>query len=159
MVTWQPGVTLEKMEQQVIENAMVFYRQNKTHAAEGLGIAIRTLDSKLEQYASDRANKPKPKPPVTQADVKNLLKPCGVDGANTVSPFTGKKASGTISGAQKVEYVNPLAPKGLLDCNPPSPFKRPDAQAGVSVESADELSEKQSVSMQERKKVQKVLSR
>lgn len=50
---WSPGVTLESIEKQVILTAFSFYHQNKTATANALGIAIRTLDSKLEKYETD----------------------------------------------------------------------------------------------------------
>lgn len=53
MNIWQPGLTLERVEKQAIEEAMVFYRGVKAHVAKSLGIGVRTLDSKLEQYESE----------------------------------------------------------------------------------------------------------
>lgn len=53
IITWSPGVTLEDIERQVILRAFRFYRGNKTTTANALGIAIRTLDNKLEKYQSD----------------------------------------------------------------------------------------------------------
>ncbi len=52
-VNWVPGVTLEEMEKQCILAALRFYRGNKTQTASVLGIAIRTLDNKLEKYDAD----------------------------------------------------------------------------------------------------------
>lgn len=52
-VYWSPGVTLELVEKQVILNAFRFYRGNKTQCAISLGIAIRTLENKLEKYEQD----------------------------------------------------------------------------------------------------------
>lgn len=48
---WQPGRTLKEMEKEVIQSAMRFYHGNKTHVANSLGIAIRTLDNKLADYS------------------------------------------------------------------------------------------------------------
>jgi DNA-binding NtrC family response regulator len=50
MITWQPGVTLEEVEKQAILLALKFYQNNKTQTARSLGIAIRTLDAKLDKY-------------------------------------------------------------------------------------------------------------
>jgi hypothetical protein len=50
---WSPGITLESIEKQVILIAFRFFRGNKTQTAQALGIAIRTLDAKLEQYQQD----------------------------------------------------------------------------------------------------------
>jgi hypothetical protein len=49
-ISWQPGVTLEQVEKDVILHALRFYDGNKTRTAAALGIAIRTLDARLEVY-------------------------------------------------------------------------------------------------------------
>ena len=53
-VTWSPGMSLEVVEKQVIKAAMKFHGGNKTATARTLGIAIRTLDNKLEKYAEEK---------------------------------------------------------------------------------------------------------
>lgn len=53
MISWQPGMSLEEIEKQCVLQAFRFYRGNKTQCAIALGIAIRTLDSKLEKYEHD----------------------------------------------------------------------------------------------------------
>lgn len=50
MILWTPGVKLEEVEKQVILKALAFYRSNKTQTASSLGISIRTLDARLEEY-------------------------------------------------------------------------------------------------------------
>lgn len=52
-LTWQPGMTLEVIEREAILQAFRFYNKNKTATAQALGMAIRTLDSKLERYGQD----------------------------------------------------------------------------------------------------------
>lgn len=42
------------MIRQAIESAMVFYKGNKTAAAQSLGIAIRTLDTRLDKYRKEK---------------------------------------------------------------------------------------------------------
>lgn len=49
-VNWQPGMTLESIEKEAILQAFRYYRGNKTATSQALGIAIRTLDNKLESY-------------------------------------------------------------------------------------------------------------
>jgi len=49
-VLWSPGMSIEDLEQLVIEKAYKFYRRNKTATANSLGISIRTLDARLEKY-------------------------------------------------------------------------------------------------------------
>ncbi len=55
-IVWSPGVALETLIQQVVETAMVFYKGNKTAAAQSLGIAVRTLDNRLEKYAKEKSD-------------------------------------------------------------------------------------------------------
>lgn len=50
MIEWAPGQTLSDVERIVILKAFKFFQGNKTKTAAALDIAIRTLDSKLEQY-------------------------------------------------------------------------------------------------------------
>lgn len=52
-ISWAPGITLEEVEKQVILKAMEFYRGNKSATARALGIAVRTIDNKLEKYEND----------------------------------------------------------------------------------------------------------
>lgn len=52
-INWQPGVTLDHIEEQVIKKAYAHFRGNKTATAVALGVAIRTLDSKFEQYEKE----------------------------------------------------------------------------------------------------------
>ncbi len=50
MNVWQPGVTLDEMEMCVIIQALKFYHGNRTHTAESLNIALRTLTNKITKY-------------------------------------------------------------------------------------------------------------
>ena len=53
MIVWSPGVTLDGIEKQVILMALKHFRGNKTVTSNSLGIAIRTLDNKLEKYEAE----------------------------------------------------------------------------------------------------------
>ena len=53
MVNWQIGITLEQLEREVILKALKYFNNNKTHTANALGIAIRTIDNKLEKYSQE----------------------------------------------------------------------------------------------------------
>jgi hypothetical protein len=48
---WTPGCTLELLEEMAVRQALQYCQGNKTAAASALGIAVRTLDNKLEIYA------------------------------------------------------------------------------------------------------------
>ncbi len=52
-VIFQPGMTLEELEKHAILCSFRFHRGNKTATSNALGIAIRTLDAKLEKYEKD----------------------------------------------------------------------------------------------------------
>lgn len=53
-INWNPGITLDAVEEQVIKRAYLAYRGNKTATASSLGISVRTLDNKLEKYAEEQ---------------------------------------------------------------------------------------------------------
>lgn len=50
IIQWSPGVSLEMIEKQVILKAWHWYRGNKTQCSISLGINIRTLERKLDEY-------------------------------------------------------------------------------------------------------------
>lgn len=52
-VIWNPGLSLETVEKMVILKAYAFFKHNKSATASSLGIAIRTLDNKLERYEQE----------------------------------------------------------------------------------------------------------
>ena len=56
MIEWSLGMTLADVERVVILKAFRFFQGNKTRTAAALDIAIRTLDSKLEQYGVKATN-------------------------------------------------------------------------------------------------------
>lgn len=56
-VYWSPGMSLEVLEQLVIQKAYKHYQGNKTATANSLGIAIRTLDAKLDKYEMNEIDK------------------------------------------------------------------------------------------------------
>lgn len=52
---WQPGVTLEEAEKEIILDALKFYQFNRTQTAQALGIAVRTLSNKIAAYQKQGA--------------------------------------------------------------------------------------------------------
>ena len=52
-VFWQPGVSLEDIEKQVILKALSFFQGNKLKTANSLGVSVRTIDNKLTRYQSN----------------------------------------------------------------------------------------------------------
>lgn len=50
--SFQVGLSLKEMEKQLIQKTLSHYKNNRTQTAACLGISIRTLSSKLREYAS-----------------------------------------------------------------------------------------------------------
>jgi DNA-binding NtrC family response regulator len=73
-----PVSTLEEMERKMIEKALLQTRGNKTHAARVLGISVRTLRNKLNEYrisdsgqdGSDGDSDAPPPPPSPGPDLR-----------------------------------------------------------------------------------------
>ena len=61
------GLTMEELERLAITKALDQYDGNRTHAANRLGISVRTLQRKLRQYELERRTKPLPNDVLTQA--------------------------------------------------------------------------------------------
>lgn len=57
MSYWQPGLTLENLEELAIKEAFKFHQGNKSATARALDISVRTLETKLEKYENDDRNK------------------------------------------------------------------------------------------------------
>jgi DNA-binding NtrC family response regulator len=54
------GLTMEEIEKLAITKALDQFKGNRTHAANNLGISVRTLQRKLRQYELERSDKPAP---------------------------------------------------------------------------------------------------
>jgi len=50
----RPGLTVEAAERRLIIETLAFAHNNKTRAAEMLGISLKTLHNKLKEYESQR---------------------------------------------------------------------------------------------------------
>jgi DNA-binding NtrC family response regulator len=61
------GVTMEELEKLAIVKALDQCGGNRTHAANRLGISVRTLQRKLRQYELERRVKPFPNDILTEA--------------------------------------------------------------------------------------------
>lgn len=130
MIVWSPGVTLEGIEKQVILKAFRFYRGNKTVTAQSLGISIRTLESRMEKYEQDGIAQKRAEEARRKFEEDFLVRQRG--------PYQNYNGTQDQQEAQRAEAIS-------------------SAASGVRVESPLEPSSKQSVPVQERKEVQKVL--
>jgi DNA-binding NtrC family response regulator len=61
------GLTMEELERLAISKALDQYAGNRTHAANRLGISVRTLQRKLRQYELEKRVKPFPNDMLTEA--------------------------------------------------------------------------------------------
>jgi DNA-binding NtrC family response regulator len=61
------GLTMEELERLAITKALDQFGGNRTHAANRLGISVRTLQRKLRQYELERRGKSFPNDVLTQA--------------------------------------------------------------------------------------------
>lgn len=52
-VTWTLGIKLADLEKMVIKECMILNRNNKKNVSDFLGITVRTIDNKLEQYREE----------------------------------------------------------------------------------------------------------
>jgi DNA-binding protein Fis len=55
IILWTPGMSLSHIEKMVILKAFRHYRGNKSATATALGISVRTLDTRLEEYQTEKA--------------------------------------------------------------------------------------------------------
>lgn len=147
-VTWSPGTTLETMIEQVIGAAMSFYRGNKTAVANSLGIAVRTLDNKLEKYAKES----------TEREVKTSH-------ARSQREEFQRRQRATPAGAQFDTSATPIQFDPAKYRGVPTPEQHDaagqrngaQAQAGVRTEPAEGTPAQQPMPVSEQKEVQGVL--
>lgn len=131
IITWAPGVTLAQLERQVILTAFRFYGENKTTTANALGIAVRTLHTKLDQYEAEK-DKPNerdelskreaefrnrcrgtPEPAPHLANVSATDTPNGEETAAGVHPQSASSAAAqsAVSVSQRAEVQDVLPSK------------------------------------------------
>lgn len=141
-VFWSPGVTLEGMEKQIILKAFRFYRGNKTQCAISLGINVRTLERKLEDYANEDKKREDLAVSHDELAAEQLKRARGIVGAPV-------EVSGPIIAAQS-ERIRAEQEKLKADAVH-------SADSGVHMEPADETSAQHAVPVSQRKEVQSVL--
>lgn len=134
-LNWQPGMTLESIEKEAILQAFRFYRGNKTATSNALGIAIRTLDNKLESYQADDKAK-------EDANAKRKR-----DHEEFVRRSRGEVAR-INHAASNVDFKK----SDETDAGPVE--NGDDSERGVHMESSEKASEEHAVPMPVRKEVQ-----
>lgn len=134
-VHWVPGITLEEIEKQCILAAFRFYRGNKTQTAQTLGINIRTLERKMEDY--EAANRRE-------------------DERRNSEEFEREK---TLARLRGVEFTRDNSVGSSNQNIPKRETSSYEAEAGFRVQSTETPSPQPEMSMPERKEVQGMLPR
>lgn len=127
-IMWSPGVTLDTLEKQAILKAFEFYKKNKIATCNSLGIALRTLDNKLDRYEHEEKIEQERKANEAARNAEFLVRQRGNPPRNDGLPYT-----------------------------PYSPDRQHDTFPGIRMESVANSSQKPAMSMPERKEVQTVL--
>lgn len=130
---WQPGMTLETVEKEVILQAMRYFRGNKTATSTALGIAYKTLDNKLHQYKEDEQSQEKRLNERTARDQEYLNRARGIVTATVPTRLLEDSKAAEVPKSQGLH-----------------------SEERHGLEPAPELPAQQSVSMQKREEVQKV---
>lgn len=142
MFVWSPGLTLEYLERNAIEQALKFYQGNKTLTSRALGCAINTINSKLEKYAlEDRDAKHR-----FDEDDRKRAEFDRRQRGFTLPPGTGFSRDPNVTAAALQNEIS-RENRGV------------DAPARVAVESAAQAPGKPEMSVQERSKVQSMLQK
>lgn len=136
-IQWSPGVTLEAIERQVVLKAYRHFKKNKTATAAALGIAIRTLDNKLEKYEADEKAEVERKDNA-KSQREQFLARCRGGGKQLDNVYSGANAEDV---AKQRELAGKTERGGVF------------ATAGVGVESVASVAAKPSVPVPQRKKV------
>lgn len=150
MILWSPGVTLESIEKEVILRAFRHYRGNKTATANSLGIAVRTLDNKLEKYEADGKLEEERKENERHRREEFLARQRG--------HVTTNRDGGSIIGASSVPGAHES--NGAATASQAKASENGNSvSAGVRVESAAKVGPQQNVPLPQRKEVQGVSPR
>lgn len=137
-INWSPGVTLDAIEKMVILKALYHFKYNKTVTASSLGIAIRTLDNKLEKYEYEKIVEEERQANALRQRTDFLAKQRGNPPNNIGVPFSPGSQPPQIADLQR-HFSNP--------------------SSGPRMESFANASEKSPMPVQERSEVQTVLSK
>lgn len=125
MVIWSPGVTLEDIERQVIQLAYKHFQGNKTTTSRALGIAIRTLDTKLDKYVSEDIKYKETLEDVRRKRFEHLARQKG--NYNQFNPNYTSKITGTLESSP----ASGVQPSPEASSQPPLPVSKRDKVQGV----------------------------
>lgn len=139
IIQWSPGVTLEKVEEQVIKSAFIHYGKNKTATANALGISVRTLDGRLEKYELDEQERKRREEQDAKQRAQFLDRQRGIiPNPYRENEYEARERAKALEAQRRSESVS-------------------GTQTGVHLEPVKEIPAQQSVPVQKRDEVQKVL--
>lgn len=124
-VTWQPGVTLAEIEKQIIFKALNFFGGNKTQAAIALGVSVKTLYNKLEQYETEDAEKASQIPETPQHfgltidEQRNGRKEARVQTTKTIDDQAPQRLSMEPASRVAPERILPMSERQEVQTLPP----------------------------------------
>lgn len=153
---WQPGMSLAQIEKVVILEAFRHYRGNKTQTAQALGIAIRTLDARLDEYkvqGEDQKQKlEKQYDERAEFRRKQMWGQRGTpQGYQANGPYNEDRAEAERRAIESFDGSR----QGLAAAEAPRPGEGlPSTRAGASVEPLEVASAKSAMPVHERQKVQ-----
>jgi hypothetical protein len=75
-IVWTVGMTVDRANRLIVEQALLYFKGNKTRTSESLGIDVRTLDNWIEKYkGADEVEKLRiEKQKVKNADIQRRVK-------------------------------------------------------------------------------------
>lgn len=148
LITWSPGVTLEAVEQQVIEKALRHFAGNKAATAVALGISPRSIHDKIAKYAKDAKDQEAQSEKFKRDTEAQLLRARGFH-PGQFDNAAGGVATGIDPNGEGLSCENGEGEAGYEDG-----FQ---AEAGDGLESFESASPQLAMPMPKRQKVQDVL--
>lgn len=114
MISWQPGITIDQLEKEVIIKALQFYGNNKTQTSIALGISTRTLDNKLEKYREEENDFQRRAVEISRDQQARILahqgKGTGVHGESAFEARPQQQVP--VQQREKIQEVSPTRPAG-----------------------------------------------
>ena len=156
--------TLEQIEKQVIEMRFAQLRGNKSQTAVSLGISVRTLETRLEQYKNEGAIQDERKRQLDKEREEQLTRMRGPFANPTLPGKSFEQLAQEARDAERIrdekrERANYEVERRSRERAAIESGHVSGPTAGMRLESAPKVSGQQSVPMPERPQVQEVLQR
>lgn len=149
--SWQPGMTLAQMEKMAIQASMKFHNNNKAATARSLDICVRTLDTKLAEYAKEKEKEDEFRKRQQEQQRANLERQrFGNTGKPNLIPGTITASTGNVESVSAQQALERPASE---------PQNGHGAPTGQRVEPAVAVPAQQTVPMSKREEIQSVPQR